>query len=45
MWVSGKNTTAGSSCTLEHGLFERRTSGQEIEVNAMEEEINGVVGW
>jgi hypothetical protein len=43
--VSRKNTTAGSSRTSEHGLSERRTSVQEIEVNTIKVgEINGVVG-
>jgi hypothetical protein len=35
--VSGKNTTDGSPRTPERGLSERRTSGQEVEVNTMTE--------
>jgi hypothetical protein len=35
----------GNPRTSEHGLFERRTSGQEMEVNTMEEgEMNNVAG-
>jgi hypothetical protein len=45
MWVLGKNAVARSPRTLEHGLSEIRTSGQEMEVNTMEEgEINDEVG-
>jgi hypothetical protein len=43
--VLGKNTTAGNPLTSDHGLSERRTGGQEMEVNTMEEgEINDVAG-
>jgi hypothetical protein len=45
MWVSGRNTTAGSPRASEHGPSERRSSGQEMEINTMEErEINDIVG-
>jgi hypothetical protein len=45
MRFSGQNTTPGSSCTSERELSERRTSGQEMVVNTMEEgEINDVAG-
>jgi hypothetical protein len=37
MRVSGKNTTGGSPRTSECGLSERRTSGQEMQVNTMQE--------
>jgi hypothetical protein len=39
MRVLGENTTAGSPRTSDHGLSER-TSGQEMEVNTMEEREN-----
>jgi hypothetical protein len=43
--VSGKNITGWSPRISEHGLIESRISGQEIEVNEMEEgEINDVDG-
>jgi hypothetical protein len=43
--VLGKNTTAGSPRASDRGLLENRTSGQEIEVDAMEEgEINDEAG-
>jgi hypothetical protein len=35
---------AGSPCTSERGILEKRTSGQEMEVNAMEGEINDEAG-
>jgi hypothetical protein len=39
--VSDKNTTAGSPCASDSGLSENRTSGQDMEVDTMqEEEIN-----
>jgi hypothetical protein len=40
MRVSGKNTTAGSPRTSERRLSERRTRGQEME----EEKMNDVAG-
>jgi hypothetical protein len=43
--VSGKNTTPGRPRASNRGLSENRTSGQEIEVEAMEEgEINDEAG-
>jgi hypothetical protein len=36
--VSDKNTTAGSPTAFDGGLSKNRTSGQEMEVDAMEEE-------
>jgi hypothetical protein len=43
--VSGKNITVGGSLPSERGLSERRTSGQEMEVNTMAEgEVNDKAG-
>jgi hypothetical protein len=43
--VSGKNTMVRSQHTSEGGFSESRTSGQEMEVNTMEEgEINDIAG-
>lgn len=44
MQVLGKNTTAGSPHASDSGLSENRTRGQEMEVNAMEGEINNKAG-
>jgi hypothetical protein len=44
VWVSGKNIATGSLRISESRLTER-TSGQEMEVNTLEEgEINVVIG-